>query len=89
MKKTREKLFRKAFDQSQNYFAQGWDIATRNPFLKKSIYWDWFEEKDCKQCRAGLIDSFGPSHNGSSMCRMRTSIASGGNRSHCTCRACF
>ena len=29
------------------------------------------------------------SHNGSSLCRMRTSIASGGKNTHCTCRACF
>lgn len=31
---------------------------------------------------------FGPSHNGSRSCRSG-SIASGGNRSHCTCDTCF
>ena len=46
-------------------------------------------EAACVTCRAIAISGMGPSHNGSRLCRMRTSIASGGDRSHCTCAACF
>ncbi len=30
-----------------------------------------------------------PSHCGSSMCRMGSSLAAGGTEAHCTCNACF
>ncbi len=88
MKKPNVKLFREDYDQSRTYFAQDWAIGSRNPFLQQSIYWDWFEEKDCKECRALLIEGFGPSHSGSARCQSG-SLASGGHRAHCTCDTCF
>jgi hypothetical protein len=65
-----------------------WDMNI-NPFLEGTDKHTQFEEQECEKCRANIVHGGGPSHYGSSMCRMRTSIASGGNRSHCTCRACF
>ncbi|MHC4301618.1 MAG: hypothetical protein ACYS7Y_30495 [Planctomycetota bacterium] len=43
----------------------------------------------CADCIRNRATGYGPSHNGSPRCRMRTSIAAGGNCSHCTCNACF
>lgn len=43
------------------------------------------KENSCPQCEAGTPVS----HNGSPLCRMRKSIASGGTVAHCTCSACF
>jgi hypothetical protein len=68
--------------------ARWWDMDI-NPFLEGTDKHTRFEEQECEKCRANIIDPRSPSHDGSSLCRMRTSIASGGNRSHCTCRACF
>ena len=42
----------------------------------------------CGTC-AAYKGAFGPSHKGSGMCRMGTSIAAGGTVAHCTCNACF
>lgn len=41
----------------------------------------------CSQCR-GIGKGIGPSHDGSKGCESG-SIASGGNRTHCTCDVCF
>ena len=38
----------------------------------------------CERKRQGMY----PSHNGSAMCKSG-SIASGGNKAHCTCDVCF
>lgn len=45
---------------------------------------------DCETCRQirEVYEGYGPSHDGSSRCRCG-SIASGGTKAHCTCRACF
>lgn len=56
----------------------------------------------CNDCHAeehkfvGILKSYsisggvwGPSHDGSPLCRMGTSIASGGTKAYCTCVACF
>lgn len=43
----------------------------------------------CAMCNRVADAGFGPSHNGSRMCRMGVSIASGGNVAHCTCNGCF
>jgi hypothetical protein len=43
-----------------------------------------FASKYCPLCNIG----FGPGHNGSSSCESG-SIASGGNKAHCTCDTCF
>ena len=43
----------------------------------------------CDECRANEARGIGPSHRGSGCCRMRTSIASGGTRAHCSCSACW
>ena len=56
----------------------------------------------CKDCYAeeqkfvGICKSYtkssggwGPSRDGSPLCRMGTSIASGGTKAYCTCAACF
>lgn len=43
----------------------------------------------------GTVHSLGPSHDGSAGCRMRqfgragASIASGGDKAHCACAACW
>jgi hypothetical protein len=42
---------------------------------------------ECKTCLE-IAGGFGPSHNGSPNCESG-SIASGGNRSHCSCDTCF
>ena len=76
------------FEETRTPNKDWWDM-TINPFIEGTKYHGWFEEKDCKRCRSNLINGMGPSHKGSSFCRMNTSLASGGNRSHCTCRACF
>jgi len=44
--------------------------------------------KDKEQCSLCEDDSYLPTHNGSKMCESG-SIASGGNKSHCTCSMCF
>jgi hypothetical protein len=41
----------------------------------------------CKECAANQ-GKLAPSHNGSRLCRSG-SIASGGQRAHCACNACF
>lgn len=76
------------FDETRTPNKDRWNMTT-NPFVAGTTYHDWWEEDECRDCRSNLIHGFGPSHNGSSYCRMRTSLASGGHRSHCTCRACF
>lgn len=44
-----------------------------------------YGKQECEGCkREGMY----PSHNGSSMCKSG-SIASGGNKAHCTCDVCF
>ena len=44
---------------------------------------------DCKECQEITNHGgFGPSHNGARSCESG-SIASGGNRAHCTCDTCF
>ena len=47
-------------------------------------------KEECPTCVRIRVEhhGYGPSHNGSSLCRSG-SIASGGNRAHCTCDACF
>lgn len=42
--------------------------------------------EECETCR--LTDDLKPSHDGSKRCESG-SIASGGNKSHCTCDICF
>lgn len=44
---------------------------------------------DCDECAHWNTLGQGPSHDGSRLCRMKTSIAAGGTVSHCTCAACF
>lgn len=43
----------------------------------------------CGMCNRVADAGFGPSHNGSKMCRLEASIASGGNVAHCTCAGCY
>jgi hypothetical protein len=45
------------------------------------------EKTECKTCQE-IAGGFGPSHNGSPNCESG-SIASGGNKSHCSCDTCF
>ena len=59
-----------------------------NPFEKGTDKHAQWEELDCHECRAALSDSMYPRHSGSRNCNSG-SIASGGNRSHCTCDTCF
>ena len=81
--------------RNKEKFVEGFDITkrpfdyTKNPFVESHSYHKSWNEKDCKVCKSNLIWGYGPSHGGSSVCRMQTSIASGGKRSHCTCAACF
>lgn len=42
-------------------------------------------DPNCSACQRG---GFGPSHDGMKGCKSG-SIASGGQRSHCTCDVCF
>lgn len=44
---------------------------------------------DCPSCQNQAKSMYGPSHDGSPLCRDRQSIASGGQRAHCGCVACF
>jgi hypothetical protein len=47
------------------------------------------KEEKCEYCEQIKNNGgFGPSHNGTRLCRSG-SIASGGNRAHCTCDLCF
>ena len=65
------------------------DHLNCSPELTISLYLDqdYFEKaKSCKLCEEQK--GFGPSHDGSKSCESE-SIASGGNRSHCTCDTCF
>lgn len=41
-----------------------------------------------KKCEGCKEQGMYPSHDGSAMCKSG-SIASGGNKAHCTCDACF
>ena len=88
--KTKEKLFIESYNPEVRPHAQDWDMSV-NPFQESSIYHDWYEDKkDCTECQSKLVyGGGGPTHRGSSLCRMGTSIAAGGYRSHCTCAACF
>lgn len=45
---------------------------------------------DCETCKLihEVYNGFGPSHEGSKRCESG-SIASGGDRAHCTCSVCF
>jgi hypothetical protein len=46
--------------------------------------------KDCARCEAQQLNGgHGPSHEGSRLCRLGESIASGGEEAHCACAACF
>jgi len=46
-------------------------------------------KEPCKTCEMIRNNGgFGPRHNGSKSCQSG-SLASGGNRSHCTCDTCF
>lgn len=52
---------------------------------------DWYMRTsdihpDCPTCNDG--ESFKPTHSGSSRCKSG-SIASGGNKAHCSCDTCF
>jgi hypothetical protein len=50
---------------------------------------EWRNLAQCKTCETVREEGgFGPSHNGSPLCRSG-SIASGGTRAHCTCDTCF
>lgn len=42
----------------------------------------------CPECERYRGYGWGPSHRGSSLCTSG-SLASGGTRAHCSCRACF
>lgn len=44
-------------------------------------------EQACARCESDAPG--GPDHHGSRACRMRSSIASGGNIAHCSCAGCF
>lgn len=44
--------------------------------------------KPCKECERYKEMGFGPSHNGSVLCRSG-SLKSGGTTAHCTCNSCF
>lgn len=63
--------------------------------VSEQIYWSDYEARfgprraareHCAQC-ADPGDR--TSHRGSELCRMRSSIASGGTEAHCACAACF
>ncbi len=53
------------------------------PVCPKCDYLKGFYCPDCQR----QVGS-GPGHDGSSLC-LSGSLASGGNRSHCTCNTCF
>ena len=47
------------------------------------------EHPNCVECNRILDDGgFGPTHDGSRMCKSG-SIASGGTKAHCNCERCF
>ncbi|KKK66460.1 hypothetical protein LCGC14_2963860, partial [marine sediment metagenome] len=45
-------------------------------------------KSSCASCESQQGGQMGPTHKGSSFCESG-SIASGGNKSHCTCDVCF
>ena len=49
------------------------------------VFPDCVDTKDCSTCKR---EGMKPSHFGSARCESG-SIASGGNRAHCTCDTCF
>ncbi len=59
-------------------------MVAAHRFAKQSRQRKSVEHNGCKQC----LSPHGPSHEGSKRCRSG-SIASGGNRSHCTCDTCY
>ena len=59
--------------------AEGHSLAINGGKLKQVM----LGEPGCTSCESGYTD-----HYGSSACRSG-SIASGGKRAHCTCRACY
>lgn len=46
----------------------------------------WQERQACSRCNPPVVG--GPSHAGSSACRMRHSLAAGGIVAHCSCAGC-
>ena len=55
------------------------------PFTSRQAAENFMSELSCKTCARG---EFGPTHNGSTRCKSG-SIASGGNKKHCSCDVCF
>lgn len=56
--------------------------------ITAALAWVCKATTDCRLCRAIAEEGFGPSHNGSKRCESG-SIASGGDKSHCSCDTCF
>jgi len=63
-------------------FSEAFD-ATINTLFPKALQM----RPKCEECRR-IGSGFGPRHNGSRHCESG-SIASGGDRAHCTCDTCF
>ena len=61
-----------------------WRVAPKGhaAVIEREVRFD----TDCASCRhIGLH----PNHEGSALCRNKTSVAAGGKKAHCTCEACF
>lgn len=62
------------------------DLA--NDHRSRAIELEKLVRSMCHECERYWETKFGPSHEGSVMCRSG-SLASGGTRAHCTCNTCF
>ena len=76
----------------ETYFAArraAWGRYTAELETAERAYNEALNAERCVTCLSiATGNGFGPSHAGSARCKSG-SIASGGNRSHCTCDTCF
>lgn len=71
---------------SKRMFDEGLFISIPGWHRLNVTHWMPLPDKPCPTCM--LKDKIKPSHDGSKLCESG-SIASGGNRVHCTCDICF
>jgi hypothetical protein len=74
-------------DRQSKKLPPGWTSKkVQQVFVSKTIYFcHECSRKECSECK---YRNNGPSHNGSKNCESG-SIASGGDKSHCSCDVCF
>ena len=64
------------------FFLQGYFRQVSLAYLSEK------QDSQCPSCQQIALEEWGPSHRGKSSCKS-FSLASGGERTHCTCDICF